>query len=256
MKDCPAIVKVTVEGFEKDYSSKLARIISKSALDALSLLLGGRSLFLQQALFEERLGPIRTHRLVETNGNLWLPGSGLSDRVTHFSRDRIEGALTDIAPFIPALAAVMTGLLSPNKHPHPKLVMRWATALDWFGESCREASDAVAIAKLGTSLDVLSNGGKFIGIANMVSSLLETEGDTLVIKGDKPQTLNQLMKQIYDDGRSKVLHGTYYDRLETLQVERQHAYEITRHALIAAVMSLFEYKGTDCDKAFRNMRPS
>ena len=253
VKDCPSLVKITVEGFERAYSRKLAKIIAKSALDSLSLLFGGRSLFLQQALHEERLGPARTHRLIETSGKLWLPGSGLSDRVAHISKQQIDGAMKSIEPFIPSIASVLEGLLAPEQHIHPKLVMRWATALDWFGEGCRESSDAVAIAKLGTSLDVLSNGGKFAGISEMVSNLLGVEGDRIVIKGEKPQTLRQLIKQIYDDGRSKVLHGTYYDRLESIEVERQHAYDIARNTLISAAVCLYKYKGVDEDKAFRSM---
>ncbi|MDH5885329.1 HEPN domain-containing protein [Vibrio splendidus] len=255
VKDCPSLVKVTVTGFERDYSRKLARIVAKSALDSLSLLLGGRSSFLQQAIHEERLGPVRTHRLIETNGKLWLPGSGLSDRVNRISKTRLEEAMKTIESFVPAIAFVLEGLLNPEKHSYPKLIMRWATALDWFGEACRESSDAVAIAKLGTSLDVLSNGGKYGGISDMVSILLGIDGSDIVVKGDKPKTLGQLIKQIYDDGRSKVLHGTYYDRLESLESERKLAEEVARNTLISAVLCLFEYKGEDDDKAFRDMRP-
>ncbi|WP_373943502.1 hypothetical protein [Vibrio chagasii] len=255
IKDCPSLIKVTISGFERDYSRKLAQIVAKSALDSLSLLLGGRSFFLQQALHEERLGPVSTHRLIETNGNLWLPGSGLSDRFIGVSKTRLEEAMSSIKSFIPSIASILEGLLHPGQHSHPKLVVRWATALDWFGEACRESSDAVAIAKLGTSLDVLSNGGKSGGISDMVSTLLGVDGQEVVTKGNKPKTLDQLIKQIYDDGRSKVLHGTYYDRLESLHAERKIAYEVARNTLISAAMCLYEYTGDDNDKAFRSMQP-
>lgn len=255
IKDCPSLIKVTVKGFERDYSRKLARIVAKAGLDSLSLLLGGRSFFLQQALHEERLGPISTHRLIETNGNLWLPGGGSSDRIQHISKARIDEAMKSIDPFISSITSTLDGLLSPEQHNHPKLAMRWATALDWFGEACRESSDAVAIAKLGTSLDVLSNGGKYVGISSMVASLLRIDGNDIAVKGEQPKTLNQLIKQIYDDGRSKVLHGTYFDRLESLEVERRQAYEIGRVTLISAALCLHDYEGSDDDKAFRNMQP-
>lgn len=255
VKDCPALIKVTVNGFERDYSRKLARIVAKSALDSLSLLLGGRSSFLRQAIHEERLGPTRTHRLIETNGNLWHPGSRLSDRVNIISKPRLEEGMTTIESLIPPIAFVLDGLLSPEQHSYPKLVMRWATGLDWYAEACRESSDSVAIAKLGTSLDVLSNGGKYVGISGMVSRLLGANGTDIFVKGDKPKTLDQLIKQIYDDGRSKVLHGTYYDRLKSLESERELAEELARSALISAALCLFEYKGDDDDKAFRDMQP-
>ncbi|MCG9756948.1 hypothetical protein L1D40_17270 [Shewanella insulae] len=254
VKDCPALIKVTVNGFERDYSRKLARIVAKSALDSLSLLLGGRSSFLRQAIHEERLGPTHTHSLIETNGNLWFPGSGLSDRVNIISKPRLEEAMTTVELWIPSIAFVLDGLLNPEQHSYPKLVMRWATGLDWYAEACREASDSVAIAKLGTSLDVLSNGGKYVGISGMVSSLLGADGSDIVVKGDEPKTLDQLIKQIYDDGRSKVLHGTYFDRLESLESERKLAEELARMVLISAALCLLEYKGDDDDKAFRYMQ--
>ena len=210
---------------------------------------------MQQALHEERLGPIHTHRLIETNGNLWFPGSGLSDRFNGISKARLDEAMATIESFIPSIASILDGLLNPEQHSYPKLAIRWATALDWFGEACRESSDAVAIAKLGTSLDVLSNGGKFGGISDMVSTLIGVDGSEIAVKGDKPQTLDQLIKQIYDDGRSKVLHGTYYDRLESLEAERKFAYEVARNTLISAAMCLYEYEGNDDDKAFRYMQP-
>jgi len=253
VKDCRALIKITIRGFEKDYSRKLGKIIAKSALDSLSLLLGGSSLFLKQALYEERLGPIRAYTLIETNGNLWSPGFRLSDRVACFSKERIEKAVKDIDQFIPSIASILDGLLDPSQHSHPKLTTRWATALDWFGEGCRESSDSIAIAKLGTSLDVLSNGGKATGISEMVSSLLKIEEDSIFNKDEKTQTLNQLITQIYNDGRSKVLHGTYYDRLESLEIERKQTYNIVRNTLISAAICLLEYKGEDTDKAFRSM---
>lgn len=255
IKDCPSLIKVTVNGYERDYSRKLARIVAKSALDSLSLLLGGRSSFVRQAIHEERLGPTRTHRLLETNGKLWLPGAGLSDRVNSISQPRLKEAMTTIESWIPSIAFVLGGLLDPEKHSYPKLVMRWATGLDWYAEACRDTSDSVAIAKLGTSLDVLSNGGKFVGILEMVTKLLGANENDTVVKGDKPKTLSQLIKQIYDDGRSKVLHGTYYDRLMSLESERKSAEELARMVLISAALCLSKYKGDDDDKAFRYMQP-
>ena len=250
---CPALVKVTVRGYEREFSRKLARLVAKTALDAISLGFGAPECFLQQALQDERLPPAGSDRLVETKGFLWLPGSSLGKRITSQPPERVRQALDDMTSIIPAFAAILDGLLDPSSHPHPKLANRWATALDWFGEGNRESSDAIALAKLGTCLDVLCCGGKNDGIREMVIHLTGTSSETQVVRGNRPRTLKQLVKDIYDHGRSQILHGTHYDRLESFAAERQYATYLARIVLIECAVRLQHYGGSDEDKAFRTI---
>ena len=250
---CPALVKVTVRGYEREFSRKLARLVAKTALDAISLGFGAPECFLQQALQDERLPPAGSDRLVETKGFLWLPGSSLGKRITSQPPERVRQALDDMTSIIPAFAAILDGLLDPSSHPHPKLANRWATALDWFGEGNRESSDAIALAKLGTCLDVLCCGGKNDGIREMVIHLTGTSSETQVVRGNRPRTLKQLVKDIYDHGRSRILHGTHYDRLESFAAERQYATYLARIVLIECAVRLQHYGGSDEDKAFRTI---
>ncbi|MFW6853347.1 hypothetical protein ACODYM_18825 [Burkholderia gladioli] len=251
--DCPSLIKVTVLGYEKSFSRKLARLAAKTALDAISLGFGAPECFQQQALHEERLPPVGTNSLVETKGFLWLPGSSIGKRFPSIPPNRVKQALVDLAQILPAFGAILEGLLDPSSHKHPKLANRWATALDWFGEGCREASDAIALAKLGTCLDVLACGGKYNGIKDMVVHLTGTNESTQVVSGSRPRTLGQLVRDIYESGRSQILHGTHYDRLESFAVERKHAAYLARIALIETAVRLQNYKGQDEDKAFRKI---
>ncbi|WP_315383282.1 hypothetical protein [Microvirgula aerodenitrificans] len=248
---CPALVKVTVRGYELEFSRKLAKLVAKTALDAISLGLGSSECFLQQALQDERLPPVGSHRLVETKGFLWLPGASLTGRVPSLPSERVKQALSDMNEILPAFAAILEGLVDPANHLHPKLANRWATALDWFGEGNRESSDAIAVAKLGTCLDVLSCGGRYVGILAMVAHLTGMNGESLVIKGSRPRTLAQLVKDIYDQGRSKILHGTHYDRLESFAAVRKQASYLARIALIESAVRLQSFSGADEDKEFR-----
>ena len=250
---CPALVKVTVRGYEREFSRKLARLVAKTALDAISLGFGAPECFLQQALQDERLPPAGSDRLVETKAFLWWPGSSLGKRITSQPPERVRQALDDMTSIIPAFAAILDGLLDPSSHPHPKLANRWATALDWFGEGNRESSDAIALAKLGTCLDVLCCGGKNDGIREMVIHLTGTSSETQVVRGNRPRTLKQLVKDIYDHGRSQILHGTHYDRLESFAAERQYATYLARIVLIECAVRLQHYGGSDEDKAFRTI---
>jgi hypothetical protein len=251
--ECPALVKVSIRGYDINFSRKLARLVAKTALDAISLGFGAPECFHQQALHDERLPPIGSNSLVETNGFLWLPGISLGKRVPMLDLKQVKQGLADMASMLPAFGVVLEGLAEPSTHRHPKLVARWATALDWFGEGNRESSDAIAIAKLGTCLDVLSCGGKYAGIRDMAVHLTGVSAKTQVIKGSRPRTLEQLVKDIYDDGRSKILHGTYYDRLESFAAARQQAAYLARVLLIQSAVRLQKYSGSDDDKAFRTI---
>lgn len=254
IKDCPSLVKVTISGFEKNFSRKLALIIAQAALDAISLLFKNDKLFLQQAIYGERVVPFHSYRLMETDSFLWSPGWALSKRVNSHSKAVLLDHIAKAQFAIPSLVSILNGLLTPEEHAYPKLTMRWATALNWLAEGCRESNDAIAIAKLGSSLDVLSCGGKADGISKMVSNLLRTAEDSIVLE-EKGTTLNAFIKQIYDDGRSQILHGTYCDRLKSFEKERAHAFTVASTVLMNAAICLSDYKGTDEDKAFRTMRP-
>lgn len=253
VNDCPSLLEVTIRDYEKEYSRKLAKLVCKTALDAVSLVLGAAEFFHQQALQEERLPPVGSSSLIGSNGFLWLPGISLSKRIPHLPAAHVAQSLADMANILPAFSSILNGLVNPAGHKHPKLANRWATALDWFGEGNRESSDAIAVAKFGTCLDVLSCGGKYEGIAQMVTHLTGIEEDNQVIKEPLPRTLKQLVKDIYDDGRSKILHGTYFDRLESFSRERQHAAYLARIVLIKSALQLEHYIGDDEDKAFRAM---
>lgn len=253
VNECPSLLEVTIRNYEKEYSRKLAKLVCRTALDAISLGLGGAEFFHQQTLQEERLPPVASSSLIGSNGFLWLPGISLSKRIPRLSSALATQALGDMKNLLPAFASILYGLVNPADHKHPKLANRWATALDWFGEGNRESSDAIALAKLGTCLDVLSSGGRYEGIAQMVTHLTGIGEDTHVIEEPMPRTLKQLVKDIYDDGRSKILHGTYFDRLESFARERQHAAYLARVVLINSALRLAHYVGDDKDKAFRAM---
>ncbi|HFF4767847.1 TPA: hypothetical protein ACGC30_003745, partial [Acinetobacter baumannii] len=62
-----AIIKITVKGYEKELSQRVANILAKSALDMISLYLGGLPVFSKQILHLERSLPTRTYTL-QSNG--------------------------------------------------------------------------------------------------------------------------------------------------------------------------------------------
>jgi hypothetical protein len=251
---CPAVLRVEVGGLDKNMSRKLAEIVCKGALDAVSLLIGQRQSFVQQALQVERLPPTDIDSIVESNGCLWLPGTSLTDRIPSLKGPRVQQFLRDFPSELKAMAHAINGLLD-HSHPHPQLASRWATALDWYAEGQRERGDAIALAKLGTSLDVLASGGKFAGILNMLINLLDLPESTVFTRGTKQATLRSVVKDIYDSGRSQILHGNRHDRMEAFESDRNAAAYLARLALIEAALRLEGYTGADEAKSFRTMPP-
>jgi hypothetical protein len=251
---CPAVLRVEVSGLDKNLSRKLAEIVCKGALDAVSLLIGQRQSFVQQALQVERLPPTGIDSIVESNGHLWLPGTSLTDRVSSLKGASVRQFLRDFPSELQAMEHAINGLLD-SSHPHPQLASRWATALDWYAEGQRERGDAIALAKLGTSLDVLASGGKCAGILHLLTNLLDLPENASFTRGTKQTTLRAVVKDIYDSGRSQILHGNRHDRMEAFESDRNAAAYLARLALIEAALRLKGYIGADEAKSFRTIPP-
>ena len=253
IQDCPSVLKITVKGYEKDLSRKVAEIVCKSALDGMSLLFGGTEVIHQQAPCHERLQPVGSDTIVETNGYLWLPGSSIGPRFRHLSYPRVRDHLADKTLFLEIFGRILNALVDPASTKYPNLSKRWATALDWMAEGSREKNDAVALAKIASSLDVLACGGKFSGILDMLTHLTKISDSTVVVNGRKPRTLRQVVKDIYDNGRSQILHGTHVDRLKSFEESKGYAVFFARLALIESALRLDKFTGVDGDKEFRTM---
>lgn len=254
VEGCPAVLEVEVGGMDTGLSRKLGELVCRTALDGVSLIIGHRAAFVQQALQSERLPPPSGDTLIASNGKLWLPGGHNTDRIPTYTPRKIEQYLRSVSPLVDAIGHILNGVLTPDKHPHPCLASRWATALDWYAEGQRERSDAIALAKIGTSLDVLSSVGKFKGILEMLSNLLGVPPTEPLTHGITTTTLKGAVKRIYDEGRSQILHGARYNRMEAFETDRNVASFLARLALIEAANRLMVYAGSDDEpKAFRTM---
>jgi len=130
--------------------------------------------------------------------------------------------------------------------------MRWATALEWYAEGCRETSTSIALTKLAAALDILARGGGDYGITQMLANLLGCADTDSVFKG-VPDTLKQIVEAIYNGGRSQLLHGTKVDRRVAFDDELNQALALGHLALSSRLGRLATYSGPDDDKAFITM---
>ncbi|WP_407472242.1 hypothetical protein ABFU52_11720 [Xanthomonas campestris pv. campestris] len=248
---CNAVVAVTIEGFEQEFSRKLAHIVAKNCLDILSLLHETPDTFVTQGVIEDRLPPLETRTLSEIDGFLNVSGSTKLRHMLGGSRfGAVMGRVSDLrAPISQVVGAVLT---DPDV-AHPQLCARWSMALHWLAEGCREPDDAVAVAKIGASLDVLSGGGRRAGILRAVCCLLSLDSDAVVIKWPEPKTLGKLVEEIYEYGRSQILHGNHVDRLKSFAELRQVAQQLCGITLRISLERLRSYDGADEPRAFQSM---
>jgi hypothetical protein len=233
-------------------SRRIAEMVCKSALDSVSLLVRGEDVFTRQAIATERLRPLVSYSLAEVNGTLCYPGLESDPRTHPNNHNELTKYIASIPNEIAAFGKMLDAILRPKMARHPKLYMRLATALDWLADGYRETNTATAVAKIASSLDVLSAGGKLRGIVEMLENLTGWQRSGVVFTSGN-QSLYEVVKAIYDNGRSKILHGTYVDRLQSFSLQKEQGAKLARIALIEAALRLANYEGEDSDKGFRNL---
>jgi len=248
---CNAVVAVTIEGFEQEFSRKLAHIAAKNCLDILSLLHETPDTFVTQGLIEDRLQPLETRTLSEMDGFLNI--SGNTRLRPMLGGSRFGDVMERVSELSASISQVVGTVLTAPDVAHPHLCARWSMALHWFAEGCREPDDAVAVAKIGTSLDILSDGDKAAGIRRTVCCLLGLESEAVVTKWPEPKTLKKWVDDIYEKGRSQILHGNHVDRLKSFSEMRQVAQQLCGITLRISLERLGSYDGADVPRAFQTM---
>ncbi len=248
IKVSKSFVKVNIQGYDNELSFQLANIITKTTLDSISLLIGAKDLFFQQVLVSDKSLPAMNYNLLKMDGDLMLPGMSLSPVIPVISPKKAFEFLNKDKNkiFIDAISKILVSLKDPSQC-HTKLANRWATALKWYAEGIREQDEAIALAKLATSLDVLSKGGKNIGILSMLKEMFKMNEEDIIV--DK-LTLKEFVKNIYNNERSKILHGTEYERLKSFKSQKSRYIPIIRCALLISLEELYKFEGEDFDGSF------
>lgn len=257
VKNSNSILTVEIKGYEKKLSEKFARQICKSCLDMLSLIVADQRVFYNNVLQLERLPALNYGEFTSSNGFLNLPSSGISNvylpPIDEENYYHLENLIDEM---LTSYTFILNGLVDPECIKFPKLISKWVFALNWFAEGMRESNDAIAVAKLASCLDTLSSSGKNVGIKQIICNAYNCEESHILFDSEssKPITVNSFVKKFYDDGRSRILHGTLENMLESFEVDRNRLAKIARDVLLEFANRLCVYKGEDNEKAFRTMK--
>lgn len=159
--------------------------------------------------------------------------------------ERAELFLADSAKLREDAGAAIIAFVQWNEcHLLPGLKKRWVEAMYWFGEARREGAEFIALVKCGIALDVLTQGKKAAGIENLCSGLFQCALTDPITK-DGSTTLSQLVRKIYDEGRSQLGHGGRPGLLTELPVSLSVALEFTQAAMRQYLTALCKYTGMD-----------
>ena len=246
IKISKSFIKIDIKGYDNELSFQLASIVAKTTLDSISLLIGSKDLFFQQVLISDKSLPTMNYNLLKIGENLMLPGMRLSPAIQIISSKKALEIINKNKIFTDAISKVLASLKDPSQS-HTRLVNRWATALNWYAEGIREQDEAIALAKFATSLDVLSKGGKYKGILSMLQKIFNINEDDTVAKD---LSLKDFVKNIYDNERSKILHGTEYERLKSFNYQKNTYIPIIRCILLISLEELYRFQGEDFDGSF------
>ena len=158
--------------------------------------------------------------------------------------------------FIPKFTNILNNLEKKSEESHPILAMKWVFALNWYAEGMRETNDSIALAKLASCLDTLSSNGRRRGITELLCNVYGHEKDSTLFEdaGSRPITVSMFVAQFYDDGRSRILHGTLENMLESFEIDRNRLAKVAREVLLDLANRLYIYKGEDSEQAFRTMK--
>jgi hypothetical protein len=251
---CQWVAVVSVEGNELARSADRATYAARLAIDALGLVLSPSEALKMRGPGDD-LHIRRTGTLSQFEGLGLNTGSHI-DVPDLFSHPPFADSYINSTVELRADAgwAIEAMLVTANETDLAALKQRWCDALYWFGEARRDTTEFTALVRYGMCLDVLANGGKAGGIATMMADFMGgTITDALLTDGS---SVKKVVEALYNDGRSRLGHGTRAALLNDLPFPLATADNLAQIALDRYLIYLRRYKGADEAKAFLTNIPA
>lgn len=170
------------------------------------------------------------------NWSMDLPNAGGSRRIS-------EQYLEDTANLRSWAGKAITVVIEPSSAlgaKEPTIAQRLCDAIFWFGEARRDRTEFMALVRYGMALDVLAKGSKKKGIITLIENLAELKGNDKVM-GDT--SLEKLISQIYDEGRSQFGHGGRAALIQDLPASVEAADSLTAKVIALYASCYAHYSG-------------
>jgi hypothetical protein len=154
-------------------------------------------------------------------------------------------AIQRAAPVIEAVGKCVTSFAT-GQFRLPNLERAWCDAAYWLHEALAETSDAIAVAKLETALELLvrteSTSGSGSRIELILSAFYSLSPNDMVAS-ESTTTAKQFAKGIVQD-RSRILHGTWSTLNPRLGVNRRGTEQFVVEVIRRAAVELEAYSHT------------
>jgi hypothetical protein len=117
------------------------------------------------------------------------------------------------------------------------------------GEACNDPLEFLAIVKFTAALDTLAKGKQLRGICELIRHRYPLADLDAPFLSDGTSA-KQLVTQIYETGRSRIVHGTRSSLIDDLDQLRARAEMLATIVLKACIFWLDTYAGPDDVSAF------
>lgn len=169
------------------------------------------------------LSQVRTGDVLES-WSLDLPDSGGTREI---SRQYVK----DTVNLRQWAGKAITSVIEPTHTAgakEPSIAQRLCDAIFWFGEARRDRTEFMALVRYGMALDVMAKGSRRRGIITLVERLAGLKGSDKVLNGESLETL---VGQIYDEGRSQFGHGGRAALIQDLPASIEAADVLTQQVI-------------------------
>jgi hypothetical protein len=142
------------------------------------------------------------------------------------------------------LGETLEFLLSKDgKVPRPRLMNSFAHSLIWLHEACREPIPMIAVTKFMASLDALAGGSRSGGIIDLVCARIGRDRTSPIRLGGP--TFAEAIQNLYNEGRSRLVHGSS----NRLGYDWQHQRELAESLARICIILCFEWAeaNPNCD---------
>ncbi len=251
---CQWVAVVSVKGNELARSSDRATYATRLAIDALGLILEPNMAANLRGP-GDMLNASRTGTLSQFEG-LSLNGGSSIDLPDLFAYPpHADAFLNGTAELRRGAGSAIEAMLRiPQEITLPNLKQRWCDALYWFGEARRDKTEFTALVRYGMCLDVLANGGRAGGIAAMIASFMGQPVMAPLLSDGS--SLKKVVDLLYNDGRSRLGHGTRAALLNDLPFPLPTADSLAQIALERYLTHLMLYIGVDTPDDFLAALPA
>ncbi|KZB50807.1 hypothetical protein [Thalassospira xiamenensis] len=237
LENKPYVFSVAVDGHAREAGKEQAIAASRLAMTGVSLLWRMPSQILTKCHLSHDRGPWTEFILASRESSPISYGirkHGIQTGLK-LSAEEWNNLLERNVSFLNAVSEVINFLLNNNSEivNRGRLLNTLLQAMFWFYYACKEDNPTTAMVGFSAALDALSGGKKANGILAVLEARLGMSSSDIIY--DQGPSLNEFVKYLYSQGRSRIVHGTSDKMGHDWSTTRGTAESLTRHALYACL---------------------